>query len=85
MNSPKTAKYGNLLGAFSLACAVIVTLVKNDIIDNTLLWIAIASGGIAGYYLAARVTMLKMPQMVALLNGLGGGASALVAVVILLG
>ena len=85
MNSPKTAKYGNLLGAISLACAVIVTLVKNDIIDNTLLWIAIAIGGIAGYYLAARVTMLKMPQMVALLNGLGGGASALVAVVILLG
>lgn len=85
MNSPKTARFGNVLGAVSLMGAVALTLFKNGILDKTLLWIAMAIGGLAGYYIAAKVTMLKMPQMIALLNGLGGGASALVAVMILSG
>jgi NAD(P) transhydrogenase subunit beta len=83
MNSPKSAIRGNLLGAVSLLITVILTLYKNLVLDNSLLWFGIILGGILGYFLALKVTMLKMPQMIALLNGLGGGASGLVAIMIL--
>ena len=83
MNSPKTAKQGNLLGSVSLFVAILLTLYNNGILDHTLLWIGMVIGGILGYFMAVRVTMLQIPQMVALLNGLGGGASGFVAVMIL--
>jgi NAD(P) transhydrogenase subunit beta len=83
MNSPKTAIKGNIVGAISLFIAVIVTLISNEILDSGVLWIGIVLGGLIGYYIAVKVTMVKMPQMVALLNGLGGGASGLVSILIL--
>lgn len=79
MSSPKTAVRGNRLSAFSMFAAVLLVLWTNDILSAPLLWIAIAIGSVIGYFLAVKTTMLQMPQMVALLNGLGGGASALVA------
>lgn len=83
MSSPKTARKGNLLGSLSMLAAVIFTLVSNGIITEILLWSAIIIGSIIGSLLAKRVNMIQMPQLVALLNGFGGGASALVAAVIL--
>jgi NAD(P) transhydrogenase subunit beta len=83
MNSPKTAVRGNLIGALCLLGAVILTLTYNDILDVGILWVGLIIGTIAGYYMAVKVTMLKMPQMVALLNGFGGGASAIASVIII--
>jgi len=81
MSSPKTAVLGNRIGAMAMLAAIVVVLIYNGIIDIPLLWIAILLGGVIGYAIAKRVKMIEMPQMVALLNGLGGGASALVALV----
>ena len=81
MSSPKSAVRGNRLSALSMLAAVILVLWSQDIISLPLLWAAVALGGLIGYFLAVKATMLKMPQMVALLNGLGGGASALVALI----
>ncbi len=81
MSSPKSAVWGNRLSALSMFAAVILVLWSQDIISLPLLWAAVALGSLMGYFLALKATMLKMPQMIALLNGLGGGASALVALI----
>lgn len=83
MNSPKTAVLGNLLSASGMFGAIILTLYGSGIINISSLWIALGIGGILGYIMAVKVTMIKMPQMVALLNGLGGGASAGTAFVVI--
>jgi len=83
MNSPKTAVKGNLLGSLCMLGAIILTLTSHGIMSRRLLWLSMAVGGAAGWFLAARVAMIQMPQLVALLNGLGGGASAMVAYVVL--
>jgi len=62
-----------------MLAAIVMVLWKNEILSVPLLWVAMAIGGIIGYIMSVRATMIQMPQMVALLNGLGGGASALVA------
>jgi NAD(P) transhydrogenase subunit beta len=85
MSSPTTAVSGNLLGAFSMTGAIIVTLVSENIVSVQILWIGMAIGGALGYALAAKVAMIEMPQMVALLNGFGGGSSAIVSLLTLLG
>lgn len=84
MSSPKTAAKGNLLGALCMLAAIAITLIYNNILNVAELWIAMAIGAAIGYFMAIKVAMIQMPQMVALLNGLGGGASALVALVLML-
>lgn len=79
MSSPRTAVQGIRLSAFSMLAAVLLVLWSNDILSVPMLWIAIAIGSAIGYVMGVKATMIQMPQMVALLNGLGGGASALVA------
>jgi NAD(P) transhydrogenase subunit beta len=81
MSSPKTAVSGNLLGALAMLGAIIITLVSYNIIGEVIIYVSLAIGAVIGYYLAIKVAMLQMPQLVALLNGFGGGASALVALV----
>ena len=83
MNSPRTAVRGNLLGSLCMLGAILVTLIRHGALARGDLWLSIAAGGAAGSVLAAAVSMVQMPQLVALLNGLGGGASALVAWVVL--
>src|SRR5690606_15816262 len=61
------------------------TLVAEGIVSIPVLWVAIAVGALSGYYLAVKVAMIQMPQMVALLNGFGGGSSAIVSLLALLG
>ena len=84
LSSPKTAVRGNSLGAVCMLAAIVITLLHNGIISVTMLWACMLIGGLLGAYLAYRLQMLQMPQTVALLNGFGGGASALVAVTVLL-
>lgn len=83
MSSPSTAKTGNMLGAVCILGSVIFTLLVNGIISVAMLWIAMLIGTGIGYLFAVRVAMTQMPQLVALLNGFGGGASAIVAVITL--
>ena len=79
MTHPRTAVRGNLLGALGMLLAVVVTLLDRQIVDYRLILLGVAIGSAIGYLLAAKVAMTAMPQMVALLNGFGGAASALVA------
>jgi NAD(P) transhydrogenase subunit beta len=79
LSSPKTARRGNLIGAAGALIAV-VTVFLSSKLDN-IPWIlaAIAVGSAIAAPVARRVQMTQMPQLVALFNGVGGGAAALVA------
>jgi NAD(P) transhydrogenase subunit beta len=79
LSSPKTARRGNLIGAAGAFVAV-VTVFLSTKLDN-IPWIlaAIAIGAAIAAPVARRVQMTQMPQLVALFNGVGGGAAALVA------
>ncbi len=78
LSSPRTARRGNTLSALGMLVAVAVTLLDRQIIDYTWIVAGVVVGGALGVALARTVRMIAMPQMVALLNGLGGIASALV-------
>ena len=84
LSHPKSAVRGNLLGAIGMFLAVIVTLVDKQIITYDLIIIGILTGSIVGTVFALTIKMTAMPQMVGLFNGLGGGASLLVAGAVLL-
>ena len=79
LSSPRTARRGNLIGAFGALLAV-VTVFLSARLEN-IPWIlgAIAVGTAVAAPVARRVKMTQMPQLVALFNGVGGGAAALVA------
>jgi H+-translocating NAD(P) transhydrogenase subunit beta len=79
LSSPATARSGNMLGATGMLVAVAATLLHWDIVSWIWIAVGIAIGGAIGVVMARGVKMTGMPQMVALLNGFGGGASALVA------
>jgi NAD(P) transhydrogenase subunit beta len=84
MSSPKTAVGGNSLGALCMFAAIAITLINNGILGYQILWICMAIGAVIGCFLAFQVKMIQMPQLVALLNGTGGAASALVALIVLI-
>ncbi|MGI6457443.1 MAG: NAD(P)(+) transhydrogenase (Re/Si-specific) subunit beta [bacterium] len=79
LTHPGTAVRGNLLGALGMLLAVVVTLMDRQILDYTWIITGLIVGSVIGTWLALAIQMTAMPQMVALLNGLGGGASILVA------
>ncbi len=79
MQSPRTALFGNRLGALCMSLAMLYTMYRTDLLTDLMPWLYIAIGSILGLILGQRVKMIRMPQMVALLNGFGGAASALVA------
>ncbi len=79
MSHPRTAVRGNLLGASGMAVAIVATLLDSSITDYWLIAIGLAISSVVGWILAAKVQMTAMPQLIALLNGLGGAASVLVA------
>ena len=78
MSRVQTARRGNLLSAAAMLGGVIITLVKYNLLRVWMLYPCLAIGAILGLALAYRVKMIEMPQMVALLNSLGGLASAIV-------
>jgi NAD(P) transhydrogenase subunit beta len=79
LSSPRTARRGNGLSMLGMLIAVIITLLDKQIIDYKYVAAGIIIGGLIGTYSALKVQMRAMPQMVALFNAFGGGASALVA------
>jgi H+-translocating NAD(P) transhydrogenase subunit beta len=79
LSSPRTARRGNLLSMVGMLVAVVVTLLDRQILDFRYIVAGMVVGGLIGAGLALRVKLTAMPQMVALLNAFGGGASALVA------
>lgn len=79
LTRPKTALRGNRLAALGMLVAIVVTLLDRQMIDYTLVVAGLALGALIGAVMARRVQMTAMPQMVAILNGLGGGASLGVA------
>jgi NAD(P) transhydrogenase subunit beta len=76
---PTTARRGNLIAAGGMAIAVAITLALDVIGNGVLILIGILIGTLVGAVASRRVQMTQMPQMVALYNGVGGGAAALIA------
>ncbi|MCS5651493.1 MAG: NAD(P)(+) transhydrogenase (Re/Si-specific) subunit beta [Candidatus Marinimicrobia bacterium] len=79
LSHPRTARSGNLIASMGMLIAIITTLVVSDSLNYELIGIGIIIGAIIGAFFAMRVEMTQMPQMVAIFNGFGGIASALVA------
>jgi NAD(P) transhydrogenase subunit beta len=79
LSSPATARSGNMLASVGMLVAIVTTLVFEEILTWQLIVMGMVIGSAIGAVVARRVQMTAMPQMVALLNGFGGGASALVA------
>ena len=80
LGSPATARNGNLLASGGMLLAVGATLLDRQVLNYEMILVGLAIGSLIGAIAAQRVAMTEMPQMVGLLNGLGGLASALVAV-----
>ncbi len=79
LGSPRTAPQGNVMAAGGMLIAIVATLFHQDIVRYEGIIAGILLGSIIGAATAYRVQMTAMPQMVAIFNGLGGAASALVA------
>jgi len=79
LSSPGTARGGNQLSAVGMLIAVVATLLVSDIISPIEMILGLVVGGAIGAFLAKRVEMTAMPELVAAFNGFGGGASAVVA------
>ena len=79
LSSPKTARNGNTIASIGMLIAIIATVVSFELLDFKLIVIGMIIGSIIGATFAIHVEMTQMPQMVAIFNGFGGGASALVA------
>lgn len=83
LSSPATAVLGNRIGALAMLGAILAVLVHKEAIELKLVAGALIVGATIGALFSARVTMLKIPQLVALLNGFGGLASLIVAFMVL--
>lgn len=82
MSSPLTARRGIIWAGVGMVIATLVTFVHPEISRNYILMLAaIAIGGGIAWYTGKRVAMTDMPQMIALYNGMGGGAAAAIAAV----
>ena len=85
MSRVKTARLGNALSALCMLLAILVVFIHYGIVSNLVVWLGLAVGAVVGIYLTIKVDMISMPQTVALLNGLGGAASAVVGLLTLMG
>jgi NAD(P) transhydrogenase subunit beta len=79
LSNPATARRGNQIGAVGMLLAIVVTWIKTGGTSWWALALGMLIGGGLGAFAARRVKMTAMPQMVALFNGVGGGAAALIA------
>jgi len=79
LSTPKTARLGNRIAAGGMLAALVATIVQIDASAWWIVAIGIVIGAVGGIYSARAVKMTAMPQMVALFNGAGGGAAALVS------
>ena len=79
MGLPRTAVRGNLVGAAGMTLAIFTTFFDRGVTGYLFIAVGLIAGTVIGTQMANKVKMTAMPQMVGLLNGLGGGASVLVA------
>jgi H+-translocating NAD(P) transhydrogenase subunit beta len=79
LSHPATARRGNWIGAVGMVIAIAVTFAQNSVVSYWEIIVGMVIGGSFGAVAARRVKMTAMPQMVALFNGVGGGAAALIA------
>src|SRR6056297_845578 len=79
LGSPATARSGNQMASFGMLIGVLVTLFDREILSFELIIAGVVLGSLIGIVAAKKVQMTAMPEMVAIFNGFGGGASALVA------
>jgi NAD(P) transhydrogenase subunit beta len=79
MSSPRTARRGIMWAGVGMLVAVLATFFSPHLGNYLLMFVAIAIGGSIAYVAARKVAMTDMPQMVAIYNGMGGGAAALIA------
>jgi proton-translocating NAD(P)+ transhydrogenase subunit beta len=85
MSHPLTARSGIVWAGAAMLIATLVTFLTPELTNFSLMAVAIVIGGGFGYVAAKRVAMTNMPQMIALYNGMGGGAAAGISAVALLG
>ncbi|HET7276365.1 MAG TPA: NAD(P)(+) transhydrogenase (Re/Si-specific) subunit beta [Longimicrobiaceae bacterium] len=78
LSSPATARQGNMMSGVGMLLAIAVTLLNQAILSFEVIIAGLLVGSVIGLWMARSVKMTSMPQMVALLNGFGGGASLLV-------
>src|ERR1700746_3528944 len=81
MSSPKTARGGIVWAGVGMLVATLITFLWPGMHNYALMTVAIAIGGILAWVSGKRVAMTDMPQMIALYNGMGGGAAAAIAAV----
>jgi len=84
MSSPATARRGILYAGIAMLIAVLATFFSPGLSNFPFIFVGVAIGGLGGWYWARVVKMTAMPQMVAVFNGMGGGAAAAIAAVTLL-
>lgn len=85
MSKVEKARLGNQISAIAMGLAVVLTLLQHQILPVWSLYLFLGIGTIIGLYLAIKVRMIQMPQLIALLNGLGGLASTIVGAYAYLG
>ena len=78
---PRGARFGNLTAAVALGCAVGLVLYRSGIEDPEIVAAAVCAGSATGWLVAARVTMIQIPAMVAFQHGAGGVAAFLISYV----
>jgi NAD(P) transhydrogenase subunit beta len=79
LSNPATARRGNQIGAVGMLIAIVVTFAQDEIASYWEIGVGMFVGGAFGAVAARKVRMTAMPQMVALFNGVGGGAAALIS------
>jgi H+-translocating NAD(P) transhydrogenase subunit beta len=79
LSHPSTARRGNWIGAVGMMIAIVVTFAQKSVVSYWEIAVGMVIGGAFGAVAARRVKMTAMPQMVALFNGVGGGAAALIS------
>jgi NAD(P) transhydrogenase subunit beta len=79
LSSPKTAPTGNIMAGVGMLVAIVATMLDQSVVSYGIIIAGIVVGGGLGAFAALKIEMTAIPQMVALLNGFGGAASALVA------
>jgi NAD(P) transhydrogenase subunit beta len=80
LGSPASARNGNLVAAVGMLLAIVATMLDQQVLNYEMILVGLAIGSVIGAVIAYKVQMTEMPQMVGLLNGLGGASSALIAV-----
>ena len=78
MSSPETARWGNLASACAMLLTVVVTLLHTEVVEYQWILVGVLIGSAIGSLVATRLQLTEMPELVALFNGFGGGASLLV-------